>query len=127
MLLDVVLDERAQRNDFQAVPRCLVERAGGEDAAKALAFVVLGDFDVCERDRSVAPPVGGNADQTPAEAELEARGVAVGDHLCVLRAAPRRLQLRGTAEVLDKLPGRVGAASVDVVGEAPAVRSRVLP
>src|SRR4029079_13442769 len=70
MGLDIVRDERTERDDREAPAPRIVERAGCEPAAEAATLGSRLDFRVREGDAAVSQAVGGEPDQTPREAKL---------------------------------------------------------
>src|SRR3954451_4224882 len=64
VLLDVVRDERAERNDVKSLAACVVQRRSGETAAEATPLPRLVDLGVREGDPAVPAPVSGKADQS---------------------------------------------------------------
>src|SRR5438270_1432146 len=127
--LDIVGDERAERQDSEALTARVLERGRGEAAAEAAALARRVDLGVGERDAAVASAVGGEADQAPVEAELVAALLGPVDDLGVGgRGRPgRRHELARAVEVLDEMAGRVRLAGVAVIGEAAPVLRREAP
>src|SRR5207249_1734172 len=94
------------------------------EAAACTALVYLG---VREGDAAVSTPVGGETDQAPAEPKLIAARFRHVDDLGFCNGSRPSLELVGSAEVLDQLPGRVRDACVAVIGEAAPVSRREPP
>src|SRR5918911_3727240 len=89
--LDIVGDERAERQDPEAPAARVVERGRGEAAPEAAALARLVDRGVDERDSAVAAPVGGEADQAAVEPELVAAALGHVDDLGVARRGAGRV------------------------------------
>ncbi len=80
MALDVACDERAQRNDVEALPGRVIERRSREPAAEAAPFPRLVNLGVGEGDPVVPAVVSGRAeilDQLPLRIRLA--GVSMVD------------------------------------------------
>src|SRR5262249_55140593 len=99
VLFDVVSDERAERNDGVSLAAAVVQRGLGERGAEATAFAGFVHLGVREGDSAVSAPIGREADEASAEAELVPTFLGHVDDLRVLdRSCCRRLELVRAAE-----------------------------
>src|SRR5436190_12652532 len=70
MPLDVVREERAERDDVDALPPRVLERGGCEPAAEAATLARFVDLRVREGDAALPAAVGREPDQPPVQPEL---------------------------------------------------------
>src|SRR5207237_8989604 len=104
----IVGDERAERQDSEALAARVLERGRGEAAPEAAALARLVHLGVREGDAAVAAPVRGEADQAAAELELVAALLGPVDDLGVggRDRAGARLELGAPAAGLGGLAAR---------------------
>jgi hypothetical protein len=112
MLLDVVRDEGAERNDVQALAACVVQRGGGETAPEPTPLARLVDFGIRGGDPAIPAPVSGKADQTLGKPKLVPACLGQVDHLGCRRVARHILELLARAVRTDwRERGRDGQLS----------------
>lgn len=126
VLVDVVRDERAERNDLELLVSRIRQRDLGEAAAEATTLTRFVNLGMREGNPSVTTPVSGEPDQTAAEAELVTTGLRDVHDLRLGDRPISRLQLIGSVEERKQLCGDIGFSRVAMSGEPPALGRRVL-
>jgi hypothetical protein len=84
---DVVRDERAEGNNRETLPSCILERDLRDTAAEASTLSRLLHFGVREDDASFFAPVRGEAHEAPAEAKLVPTRLGNVDDVAFVRGA----------------------------------------
>src|SRR5204863_10006578 len=125
--LDVVLDERAERDDLEARVARVLERRLGKRASEPAPLAGRGDLRVRQGNPAVVAVVGGDGDRSSVEPQLVTRLVGNVHDLGLLGGDRRVNGLLTRPEVLYELVRRVRLACVSMVGEALAMRLRVVP